>query len=87
MAKRKMKEMELMLAITMPMCLTLTILVITKNDLSGTDGEDDLNKSQKKLLMNSFCVELSLCYIPKVDDNDYKRLFVAWVVGMICDDT
>ena len=30
MAKRKMKKMELMLAITMPMCLTLTILVITK---------------------------------------------------------
>ena len=49
MAKRKMKKMELMLAITMPMCLTLTILVITKNDLSGTDGEDDLNKSQKKI--------------------------------------
>ena len=78
MAKRKMKKMELMLAITMPMCLTLTILVITKNDLSGTDGEDDLNKSQKKLLMNSFCVELSLCYIPKVDDNMMTRDYLSY---------
>ena len=85
MAKRKMKKMELMLAITMPMCLTLTILVITKNDLSGTDGEDDLNKSQKCFF---FTAEFNLCgALIVLYYNDDKRLFVAWVVGMIFNDT
>ena len=66
MAKNKMKKMELMLAITMPM----TILVITKKQMIKVE------QMFFYCWIQFVCVEISLCYIPKVDDNDDKRLFI-----------
>ena len=60
MAKRKMKEMELMLAITM----SLTILVIIKKQMIKVE------QMFFYCWIQFVCVEISLCYIPKVDDNE-----------------